>query len=94
MANVIVCALLMEINGVMEIVDVRCHLACFYFHADNGLIVARNPAILQRAFNSLCALFDHMGLKINTKKDILLGNSVSSWAYPHLAIYGCLQGVD
>ena len=68
MVNAIVWAWLMEINGVMKIVDVRCLLACFYFHADYGLIVARDPAILRRAFNSPCALFDHVGLKINTKK--------------------------
>jgi hypothetical protein len=56
----------MEIYGVMEMLDVRRLLACF--HADDGLIVARDPALLQRAFDSLYALFDRVGLKTNTKK--------------------------
>ena len=56
----------MEVEGTMEITDVRRLLSCFY--TDNGFIVTRDPALLQRAFGSLCMLLDRMGLKTNTKK--------------------------
>jgi hypothetical protein len=40
MVDAVVCAWLMEIDGTMDITDVRRLLACFY--ADDGLIVARD----------------------------------------------------
>ena len=36
--------------------------------ANNGLIMVRNPALLQLTFDSVCALFDRVGLKTNIKK--------------------------
>ena len=56
----------MEVGGLMDFTNVRHLLAVFY--TDNGLIVARDPVVLQRAFNSLCAHFDRVGLKTNTTK--------------------------
>ena len=50
----------------MDFTDVRRLLAVFY--ANNGLIVARDPVILQRAFDSLCSHFDRVGVKTNTTK--------------------------
>ena len=50
----------------MDFADVRRLLAAFY--ADNGLIMARDPAVLQRAFDFLCSDFNHVGLKTNTTK--------------------------
>ena len=50
----------------MDFQDVRRLLAVFY--ADDGLIAARDPAVLQRAFDSLCSHFDRVGLKTNTTK--------------------------
>ena len=50
----------------MTFTDIRRLLAIFY--ADDGLIVARDPAVLQRAFDSLCSHFDRVGLKTNTTK--------------------------
>ena len=46
--------------------NIRRLLAVFY--ADDGLIVARGPAVLQRAFDSRCAHFDRVGLQTNTTK--------------------------
>ena len=54
----------MEVEGSMDFVDVRRLLACFY--ADNGFIVACYPALLQRAFDSICSHFDRVGLNTNT----------------------------
>ena len=56
----------MQVEGHVDFADVRRLLAVFY--ADNGLIVTRDPAVLQRAFDSLCAHFDRVGLKTNTTK--------------------------
>jgi hypothetical protein len=64
MVDAVVRAWMIEIDGVMEIADMRRLLACFY--ADDRLIVAHDPALLRWAFNSLCALFDRVGLKTNT----------------------------
>ena len=64
--DAVVRAWLMEVEGTMEITDACRLLACFY--AYDRLIVARDPILLQRAFNSLCTLFDRVGLKTNTKK--------------------------
>jgi hypothetical protein len=60
MVDAVVRAWLMEVHGTMTFDDVRRLLAVFY--ADDGLIVARNPAVLQQAFDSLCAHFDRVGL--------------------------------
>ena len=46
--------------------DIRRLLACFY--ADDGLVLSREPAMLQRAFDILTGLFDRVGLRTNTKK--------------------------
>ena len=46
--------------------DIRRLLACFC--ADDGLVLSRDPAVLQRAFDALTGLFDRVGLRTNTKK--------------------------
>ena len=66
MVDAVMCAWLMEAGGTMHFSDIRCLLAVFY--ANDGLIVARDPVVLQRAFDSLCSHFDRMGLKANTTK--------------------------
>ena len=38
------------------------------FYADNGLIAARDPEVLQTAIDLLTGLFDRVGLQTNTKK--------------------------
>ena len=50
----------------MGLEDVRRLLSCFY--ADDGLIVARDPAELQIAFDVLTGPFDRVGLRTNTSK--------------------------
>ena len=66
MVDAVVRPWLMESEGSIDFADVRRLLACFY--ADDGLIVARDPVLLQRAFDSLCTHFDRVGLKTNTTK--------------------------
>jgi hypothetical protein len=66
MVDVVVLIWLMEVDRVIETVDLCRLLACFY--TDDRLIIARKPALIQRAFNSLCALLNCVGLKTNTKK--------------------------
>ena len=66
MGGAVVRAWLLEVTGLMDILNVRLLLPCFY--AYNGLIVAPGPTLLHRAFDSLCALFDCVCLKTNTKK--------------------------
>ena len=46
--------------------DIRVIAAVFY--ADDGLIAARDPTLLQDAFNLLTALFDRVGLETNDTK--------------------------
>ena len=46
--------------------DIRVIAPVFY--ADDGLIVARDPILLQDAFDLLIALFDHIGLETNDTK--------------------------
>ena len=50
----------------MDIADVQCLLAWFY--ADDGLIAAHDPALLQLAFDSLCSHVYRVELKTNTSK--------------------------
>ena len=64
MVDAVVRAWLMEVGGMMEFSDIRRLLTVFY--ADDSLIVARDPTAFQRAFDSLCAHFDRVGLKTNT----------------------------
>jgi hypothetical protein len=66
MVDAVVRAWLLEVTGSMDILDVRLLLACSY--ADDGLIVVRDPSLLQRAFDSLYSLFNRVGLKTSTKK--------------------------
>jgi hypothetical protein len=66
MVDASVRAWLVKIDAVMEIVDVRRLMACFY--TGDGYMVAHNLALLQRAFNSFYVLCDSVGLKTNTKK--------------------------
>ena len=46
--------------------DIRKLVACFY--ADDGLVAARDPETLQKAFDILTGLFDRVGLRTNTTK--------------------------
>ena len=46
--------------------DIRQIVACFY--ADDGLIAARGPSTLQKAINTLVAIFERVGLQTNTEK--------------------------
>ena len=59
-------AMVLQAEHGMGLEDVRRLLACFY--ADDGLIVACDPADLQAAFNVLTGLFDRVGLRTNTTK--------------------------
>ena len=52
-------------NGITS-ADIRRLLACFY--ADDGLVLSRDPGMLQQAFDILTGLFDCVGLRTNTKK--------------------------
>ena len=66
MVDAVVRAWLMEVEGSMDFADVHRLLAVFY--TDDGLIVARNPAHLQWAFDSFCSNFDRVGMKTNNLK--------------------------
>ena len=55
----------MELKG-HDTADIRTIVAVFY--ADDGLIAARDPKILQSAFDLLTDLFDRVGLETNTTK--------------------------
>ena len=50
----------------LELSNVRRLFACF--HANDGLLVARDPKHLQMAFDLLTSLFDRVGLETNTLK--------------------------
>ena len=54
----------MEATGI-DADDVRVIAAVFY--ADDSLVAARDPTLLQRAFDILTALFDRVGLATNDK---------------------------
>ena len=59
-------ARILQADHGMGLEDVRRLLSCFY--ADDGLIVARDPAALHVAFDVLTGLFDRVGLWTNTPK--------------------------
>ena len=47
--------------------DIQQLLSCCY--ADDGLVLSRDPEMLQRVFDILTGLFDRVGLRTNTKKN-------------------------
>jgi hypothetical protein len=64
--NAVVRTWLIEMEGFLDFEDMCRRIACSY--ANDGLVVARGPALLQRTSNPLCAHFDIVGLKTNTTK--------------------------
>ena len=55
----------------MYTLDMRRILSCCY--ADAGVLVARDPILLQQTFDSLYALFHHVRLKTNaTKTEVMV----------------------
>ena len=55
MVDAIVCTWFASIEGTTDIMDVCRLLVCFY--ADDDLIVGRDPALLQQAFNAITGPF-------------------------------------
>ena len=64
--DVVVKSWLIEVTSSVDITSVCLLLVCFY--TDDGLLVAYDRSFLQRASESLCSLFDRVGLHTNTKK--------------------------
>ena len=60
----------MEVAG-LKTNDIRVIAAVFY--TNDGLIAARDPALLQRTFDILIGLFDRVGLATNeTKTEVMV----------------------
>ena len=55
----------MELAG-FNATDIRTIVAVFY--ADDGLVAAREPKVLQDSFDILISLFERVGLETNTTK--------------------------
>ena len=66
MVDAVVRVWLMEVGEMMHFSDIRRLLVVFY--ANDGLTVARDPVVLQQAFDSLCSHLDRVSLKTNTTK--------------------------
>ena len=69
--NIMVDAIVREWVRQMELAgfntsDIRTIAAVFY--ADDGLVAARNPKVLQNSFDILISLFERVGLETNTTK--------------------------
>ena len=55
----------MELTG-FNATDIRTIISVFY--ADDGLVAARDPKVLQDSFDILISLFERVGLETNETK--------------------------